>query len=86
MRGRGTAVYDGGGVELQGNEAALLDQKAYQPCGAGRENRQVAVPTRAGLQLRPVRAERIRRDAEHEHAGALQPFLNFRREAVAGAD
>jgi hypothetical protein len=60
-------------IEAQGKEAALLVQR-------------VAKPERAGLQLRPARAERIRRYAKHQHARALQPFLNLRRDAVAGLD
>ena len=38
------------------------------------------------LHSRPVRSERICRHAEHEHAGVLQLFLDFRRDVVAGAD
>src|SRR5258707_13094365 len=34
-------------------------------------------------ELRPVRAERIRRHAEHQHARVLQPFFDLRRDAVA---
>ena len=48
--------------------------------------RMVAKAKRAGLQLRPVRAERMRRHAEHQHARALQPFLDPGRNAVAGLE
>src|ERR1035438_5664463 len=47
-----------GVVEPQGNEAALLIQRVAKG--------QVALPTRARLQLRPVRAERIRRHADRK--------------------
>jgi hypothetical protein len=66
-------AFDGGVVEPQGNEAALPIQR-------------VAKPERAGLQLRPVRLERLGRHAEHQHARVLQPFLDFRRNAVAGLE
>ena len=60
-------------VEPQGKEAALLVQR-------------VAKAEHAGLQLRPVRAERLRRHAEHQHARVLQSFLDLRRNAVAGLE
>jgi len=66
-------AFDGGRVEPQRNEAALLAQR-------------IAKPERVALQLRPVGAKRLRRHAEHHHAGVLQPFLDLRRDAVAGAD
>ena len=65
-------TFDGGLVELQGNEAVLLVQR-------------VAKPKRLAFQHRLVGAERLRRHAEHEHAGVLQPCLDLRRDAVTGA-
>ena len=58
-------------VEPQRNEAPLLVLR-------------VAKTERARLQLRPLRAERIRRHTEHQHPGVFQPFLNLRRNAVVG--
>ena len=64
-------TFDGGVVESQGNEAAfLIERVAEEVC--------------VSFQFRPVGAERVRRHAEHEHAGVLQPFLNLRRDTVAG--
>lgn len=64
---------DGSVVESQKKEPALLIQR-------------VTKPERAGLQFRPLRAARIRRHAEYEHAGTLQSFLDLRWDAVAGLD
>jgi hypothetical protein len=66
-------AFDGGFVEPQGNEAALLVQR-------------VAKAVRIALQLRPVGTERLRRHAEHEHAGVLQPIIDLLRNAVAGLE
>ena len=66
-------AFDGCVVEAQRNKASLLVQR-------------VAKAERAGLQLRPLRAERMCRHAEHQHTGAFQPFLDLRRDAVAGFD
>ena len=70
VNGLRQGAFDGGVVEAQGKEAALLVQR-------------VAKAEHAGFQLRPVRAERIGRHAEHQHARALQPFLDHTRDAVA---
>ena len=53
-------------VEEQGNESALRAQRIAKPEGAG-------------LERRPFRAERIRRHAQHKHAGMLQALLDFLR-------
>ena len=66
-------AFDGGVVEPQGNEAAIVIQR-------------IAKAKRASLQLRPVGAERMGRHAEHEHAGVLQTGLDFCWDAVAGAE
>jgi hypothetical protein len=66
-------AFDGSRVEPQWNEAALLVER-------------VAKPERAGLQLRPFGAEGIRRHADDEDAGVLQPLLDLRRDAVASGD
>ncbi len=60
-------------VEPQRDEPALLVQR-------------VAKPERASLQLCPVRPERLRRHAEHQHARVLQALLDPGRDAVAGLD
>ena len=66
-------AFDGGFVEPQRDEAAGLVLW-------------VAEAERVAFESRPVGAERIGRHAEHEHAGAFQPVLDLRRDAVAGLD
>jgi hypothetical protein len=66
-------AFDGSFVEPQGNKVAFLVQR-------------IAKTVRVAFQLRPVRAERLRRHTEYKHTGMLQPFLDLRRNAVAGTD
>ncbi len=64
---------DFGLVEPQGDEAALSVER-------------VAVTKRVAFELRPIRAERIGRQAQHQDARMFQPVFDLRGDAVAGFD